>query len=102
MWGMKLIAYQETPLVITNQPNSQTVTVGDPVTLSVGVSGGPARYQWQKNAVNLANATNAAFSIPNVALSSSGEYRGIVTNLVSTVTSSVAKVATLSHNDALE
>jgi len=89
MWGMKLVAIHDTTLLITNQPQSQTVLFGDPVTFSVGVSGGPAFYQWQKNGVNL-DATSSMYSIPAVQNFNAGEYRVIVTNSISIVTSSVA------------
>ena len=92
MWGMRLMAIRQTPLAITNQPQGQTVVVGQPVTLSVGVSGGPAFYQWQRNGVNISNGTNATYSIPAPQLGSSADYRVIVANSISAVTSSVAIV----------
>jgi sugar lactone lactonase YvrE len=44
------------PLLITTQPQSQTVAVGSNATFSVTVSGtGPFTYQWQLNGTNLPN-----------------------------------------------
>jgi hypothetical protein len=38
-----------TPIAITNQPQSLTVTVPQPAVLSVGASGSPRAYFWRKN-----------------------------------------------------
>jgi hypothetical protein len=92
MWGMKLMAIRQTPLAITNQPQDATVIAGATVTLNVGVSGGPAFYQWQRNGVNLPSGANSTYSIPNAQLTDAGEYRVIVTNAVSAATSRVATV----------
>jgi hypothetical protein len=90
MWGMKLMASQATPLVITNQPRDQIATVGDGVIFEVGVSGGPAYYQWQKNGVNIPGATGSSYTIAGIPLAGAGEYRVVVSNAVSLVTSDPA------------
>ena len=90
MWGMKLMAIQQTALLITNQPQSQTVLFGDSATFSVGVSGGPAFYQWQRNGFNVPNGTSSQYSLSGINNNNAGEYRVIVTNSISSVTSSVA------------
>jgi hypothetical protein len=95
MWGMKLMAIQQTPLVITNQPHGQRVMVGEPVTLSVGVSGGPAFYQWQRNGVNIPSGTNATYLISDAQPANAGDYRIGITNSISAVTSSVATITVL-------
>ena len=95
MWGMRLLAIQQTPLAITNQPQSQTVIVNTPVTLSVAVSGGPAFYHWQKDGVNIANATSSSYAIPSAQPGNSGEYRVIITNSISAITSTVATLTVL-------
>lgn len=95
MFGMKLVTIQQTPLVITNQPRSFTVTAGDPVTLSVGVAGGPVSYRWLKDGLPLPNATNAAYVIPAAALAHSGDYRVVCSNTPTLVTSEVARVTVL-------
>jgi hypothetical protein len=95
IWGMKLMAIQQTPLVVTNQPQSQTVMVGNPVTLSVGVTGGPAFYRWQRNGADITAATNSSYVIANTALGHAGDYRVIITNSLSTITSTVATLIVL-------
>jgi hypothetical protein len=90
MFGMRLDAIRPTALVITNQPDGDTVAVGDTVTFTVGVSGGPVAYQWQKDGVNLVNGGNISgansnvLRIINVQLNQAGTYRVIVTNFVTT------------------
>lgn len=89
--GMRLVAITPQALVITNQPDSQTVAVGESVSFTVGVSGGPVIYRWQKDGSNLA-ATGNTLNIANVQPSAAGDYRVIVSNSVSVVTSSVARL----------
>jgi hypothetical protein len=95
IWGMKLMAIRQTPLVVINQPQSQTVMVGSPVTLSVGVTGGPAFYRWQKNGADISAATNSSYVIANTAVGHAGDYRVIITNSLSVLTSTVATLTVL-------
>lgn len=77
--------------VITQQPASLSVRVGDPATFSVIATGAPPLlYQWQFNATNLPNVTNSTFSLQTSALSNAGAYRVLVSNAGGTVTSAVA------------
>lgn len=92
VWGMKLLTIVPTALTITNQPDSVTADVGDSVTFNVGVSGGPVFYRWQKDGVNLLNATNSTYTISSVQLTSAGAYRVVVSNAVSVLTSEVAQL----------
>jgi hypothetical protein len=94
MWGMKLVAIQQMPLTITNQPQSQAVTAGDVVTLSVGVSGGPAFYRWQKDGVTQPSTSNT-LKIASAQVANSGNYRVTITNSISAVTSSVATLTVI-------
>ncbi|WP_313982596.1 PQQ-dependent sugar dehydrogenase [Xanthocytophaga flavus] len=77
--------------VIVNQPTSQTITAGDPVTFTVSASGAtPFTYQWQKNAVNIAGATSASYTISVTTLADAASYRCIVTNANGSATSNNA------------
>lgn len=89
MWGTMLVAIRDLQLAITNQPQSQTVSVGDPIVLTVGVSGGPVFYRWEKDGV-IQSSTSNSLRIASAQLASAGNYRVIITNSVSAVTSSVA------------
>ncbi len=90
VWGTRIVAYLPSALTITNQPDSVSAVAGESVTFSVGVSGGPAVYQWEKDQVRINGATNATYTISSVALSSAGTYRVIVTNSLSRLVSSNA------------
>ena len=82
---------------ITTQPVSQTVTIGSSATFSAAASGSPTpTYQWQKDTVNLAGATNALLTINNIQASDAGSYTLIATNSVNTAISSVATLTVTS------
>jgi hypothetical protein len=63
------------PVIITNQPASQTVQVGGNAFFSVGVSGTPPfSYQWFFNGVLIDNATNPALTLTGVTAAQAGSY----------------------------
>ena len=73
---------------ITTQPAPQSVTVGQSVSFSVAATGsGTLSYQWTKGGVAIAGATSATITIASVANGDSGIYAVVVTNSVSSVTS---------------
>lgn len=75
---------------ILMQPESQTVFAGTTASFSVAANGSaPLHYQWQFNATNLPNATNAALSLTNVTSANAGNYLVIVSNNINSVTSDV-------------
>ena len=79
------------PPVITTQPQSQTILVGDPVTFTVNVTGSaPFTYQWKKNGVSIPGATASSLSIASLQLSDSGTYSVLVTNGAASVSSDPA------------
>jgi DNA-binding beta-propeller fold protein YncE len=85
------------PAIVT-QPQSQTVYAGSTASFSVVASGTtPLSYQWQQNGVNIAGATNASYTTPVLATSSSGStFDVIISNAASTVATS--GTATLTVN----
>lgn len=91
VFGMKLMAFVPQPLVITSQPQSQTVAIGERVEFSVGVEGGPVSYRWQKDGVNLSSTSNSVV-IASAQPANAGDYRVIMTNVLGAVTSSVARL----------
>ena len=67
--------------VITTQPISAVVKVGQPRSLSVTNSGtGPFGYQWLKDGVILAGQTNSTLSYTSFAFTNSGSYSVVITN----------------------
>ncbi len=78
-------------LAITAQPLSRTVTRGSTAVFSVTTSAtGPVAYQWRHNGSNLLNASSAALILPAVQLPDAGLYDVIVTDGVTTLTSTPA------------
>ncbi|GAB5562729.1 MAG: hypothetical protein SynsKO_43760 [Synoicihabitans sp.] len=79
---------------ITTQPESQTVTAGTAVTLTVTATGSPApTYQWSKDGSPIDGATAASLDLGNIALDDAGNYTVVATNVVDAVTSAIATVA---------
>ena len=85
------------PPVITAQPLSQTVTVGDDAVFSVNASGSsPFTYQWSFNGADLPGATNALLSLTRVNVGAAGAYSVAIANSVGSV---VSGPATLTVNN---
>jgi YD repeat-containing protein len=77
---------------ITVQPISVTVTASATATYTVSATGTqPLLYQWQKGAVDIADATSASYTTPPTSPTDSGSsFRVVVSNNGGTVTSSDA------------
>ncbi|MBV8732281.1 MAG: immunoglobulin domain-containing protein, partial [Acidobacteriia bacterium] len=89
------------PPVITQQPTSLTVTVGQPATLTISAAGSAVNYQWQSQPpgssgfTNISSATSDTYTISNAQLSQSGTvFRCIVANASGMVVS-VAAILTV-------
>src|SRR5205823_1939651 len=77
--------------MITLQPQSQTISNGDSVVLSVAAIGtDPLVYQWERNGNDLAGATNTSLSLDNATPLNSGQYQVRVSNRVGVALSSPA------------
>jgi hypothetical protein len=91
-------SFVQTPVAITNQPQSQTVNELAPVSFTVGASGIPApQYQWYKANRSVPGATDAAYTIPSAAYADNGaQIDVVVQNAISNVTYAVtSSVVTL-------
>ncbi len=77
---------------ITAQPQNETVTVGQSATFSVTATGtAPLSYQWQKNSLNIASATNSSYTTPATLAGDNGAtFDVVITNTAGTVTSATA------------
>jgi len=80
------------PPVITQQPANRTVSQGQTATFSISASGTqPLKYQWQRNAANILNATSASYSLAAVSFSDSGSsFRCVISNSFGSVISNYA------------
>jgi RHS repeat-associated protein len=81
------------PVGIVRQPEAALASAGETVRLDVEASGSPPlRFRWQKDGVELPDATNAALVLSPVEVPQAGRYRVIVDNPISTATSSEVSV----------
>jgi alpha-tubulin suppressor-like RCC1 family protein len=78
---------------------NQTVSFGQPVSFTALLTAGDGSftYQWLKNGTNIANATNATYSVTGAVMSNAGTYAVVVAGTYGSTTSSVA---TLTVNKA--
>ena len=85
--------------VITNQPQSITVSEGNQASFSVTATGTPPlSYQWRKNSVNISGATNSSYTIPAVVAGDAGNYSVVVSNSAGSVTSNNASLTVTPAN----
>lgn len=76
---------------IINQPRSITRNVTNGAGFSVTATGSdPLTFQWFFNGNPISGATNAAYSINNVATANAGNYHCVVTNVLGSATSNTA------------
>ena len=75
-----LVVVRAGPVIVT-EPSSAWLALGASVTLGVQVFGNqPLAFQWFKDAVALAGATNSTLSISNLVAAHAGVYSVVVTN----------------------
>lgn len=81
-------------LSITTQPTNRTVTVGQPATFSVIVSGAPTlTYQWRRNGSSVSGATSASYTTAATTTSDRGaQFTVVVKNSTGSVTSNPASL----------
>jgi len=90
------------PLEITQHPQSLTVRQGQSATFSVLVLGTPLGYQWRKDGANISGANSATFTIASAQPADAGLYSVVVSNAVSTHTSSNAALTIIVPPTILE
>ena len=98
------------PPTVVMHPVSQTVDVGDFVTLNVAATGsGPMTYRWFQNGTNALNdggniggATTSELSIYNIAEADAANYSVVVSNGLGVAASSAARVTVLPVVDLAE
>jgi hypothetical protein len=82
--------------VITVHPQSQAISAGADITLTVGADGtAPLSYQWRFNGVDIPGATDPGLTLTDVQAPDTGDYTVRVSNPVG---SAVSSAATLTVN----
>lgn len=91
-------AGSEQRALIVDQPGDTTVIPGDTARFRVGaVSNADLRYQWRKNGIEIAGATTATLSLPNVGIGDAGDYDVVVSTSVGAVTSSAGRLSVVNR-----
>ena len=68
-------------ILITAQPQSQSVLSGSNVTFSVtATAAAPMTYQWQFNGTPITGATNSGLALASVQATNAGSYKVVLTN----------------------
>ncbi len=88
-----LYTFSGVPPVITQQPVSGTVNLGNAFTNTVAATGSIVGYQWYKDNVKLTGRTNTTLVFnPVVATNASTNYYVVVSSLYTSVTSTVVSL----------
>jgi hypothetical protein len=87
------------PPVISLQPSSRTVGLGQSVTFKVGATGSaPLAYQWRRNGRWIAGATGSSYQRTNVQLSDNGAFFDVVvSNAYGKIISDAAQLTVLDN-----
>jgi glucose/arabinose dehydrogenase len=82
---------------ITSQPSNVTVADGQSASFSVSAEGTqPLTFQWQRDEVDIPDATAATLVLPATGLADSGAtFRALVSNAIGTATSASATLAVI-------
>jgi len=84
------------PPSLNAQPQAQTVAAGTTAIFSVSAAGSaPLKYQWRKDGVNIAGATDSALALNSVGAADSGGYSVRVWNMAGSLVSATASLAVL-------
>lgn len=91
-------AFTPVPVAITNQPPANISGLeGRSVSFSVGATGDPLNYQWQKGGIDIPGATSSAVTLNNLQMSDAGMYDVRVFNSASTATSSSVNLSVIPY-----
>ena len=85
--------------VIAVQPTNRTVSIGQSTTFQIVASGNPTpAFQWQRNNVDIAGATQSSYTLANPVLADNGaQYRVKVTNSAGSATSNAATLTVINN-----
>jgi hypothetical protein len=85
---------QAAPAITSDIPvTNRTIYAGGSIKLKIAASGGALSYQWQKGGSDIGGATTPSLTIANLVATNAGTYTCIVSNAISTATSTPAVIA---------
>jgi hypothetical protein len=85
-------------LLLITQPASETVAVGDEITLSVSTPAGQLlSFQWRFNGFDIPGASAARLKLSNAQVVNAGDYQVLISDFLSLTPSTVAHVAVCSQ-----
>ncbi|MFO1500031.1 MAG: immunoglobulin domain-containing protein [Verrucomicrobiota bacterium] len=87
-----LLLAKEGPPRIKAQPAPVTAEVGSNAVLRVTARGNRLSYQWLKNGIPIADATNDTYRISAVSRADGGDYSVLVSNRLGRATSTIARL----------
>ena len=89
------------PAVVSTQPQSQTLSTGSPLTLTVAATGLSAvGYQWDLNGVAISGATGATYSVASFGPANVGVYTAVIATAQGSITSNPATIASTAQPPA--
>lgn len=95
------------PVILTNEPQSQTVVQGTNVSFNVGASGNYLQYQWYNSSGGINNgpwitgSTNSTLTLSNVVTADENNYYVTVSNAFDSVTSAPPASLTVITNPVI-
>ncbi len=97
VFGLRLGMYMVDPATIVMQPSDVEVEANQPFTLTASATGDELTYQWQKDDgtgdfVDIQSANGPTLSVSLASPIDAGSYRLLVTNILGSLTSRVARV----------
>lgn len=99
---VEVFAVEEGAPVIREQPEDGRSSEGRDFSFSVRATGTePFSYQWEKDEVAIGGATSDVLSLADLTAEDAGEYSVVITNAVTSVTSSFAALTVTPPNLAL-
>ena len=87
--------------IIINQPKSQAVNIGNPLTFTVSANGPNLSYQWFFNDFAIPNTNSSTYTISNVQQNNVGLYKVNITNQYGSITSEGATIQLIQYNARL-
>ena len=82
--------------IVTAQPQSQTISLGDAAGFSISAIGAnPLSFQWFFNSSPIPNATNGSYNLVSATTNDAGNYFAVVTNASGFATSAVASLTVI-------